>query len=496
MTGPNTTVLNTALSAVVIVALIQRIIAESGRTTAQDSASRNVVAQLGPWASAGRTGFWNWRQASQALGPQINARLADKFCGLNDVHLSRVPHGDTGTACWAILLGLIHSQAVNTSVQEANPKLRDWSHLPLSALVEHDSRLCVQISRATLMTLFALTNARPIYRYSSASGHRSAYPAYCGQWTISWPIGKPCVVRLAPHDSHSAAADVYPPSFPARVDKCVHMMAGIVTAQDWKLAFPGRAKSAGPWVLREKPRGFGGAHGSRHLYNMQGGRVFEVDLLALMPVQNDGKHVQMAELRVPRTSGVGEFAVLYVPEHEANLLSRALNSLPWSSLSWSLHRGLKDILLAYGKPVMNRYRTQLASLFTARFPTVRDLLVKKGWAPELTDGSMAGMAESAILAGGGNSGDVVRIVVAIVETWLEQSGFVGIIDLDQTTFWTKQERDALTSGDEPIALFADEHWKAAGLDMIVALTKFFVLEWSQDLDYQLYHDLPVDVLLA
>lgn len=32
--------------------------------------------------------------------------------------------------------------------------------------------------------------------------------------------------------------------------------------------------------------------------------------------------------------------------------------------------------------------------------------------------------------------------------------------------------------------------------MVVALTKFFVLEWSQDLDYELYHDLPVEVLLA
>lgn len=37
---------------------------------------------------------------------------------------------------------------------------------------------------------------------------------------------------------------------------------------------------------------------------------------------------------------------------------------------------------------------------------------------------------------------------------------------------------------------------AADMDDIVALTKVFVLEWSQELDYQLYHDLPVELLLA
>jgi len=44
---------------------------------------------------------------------------------------------------------------------------------------------------------------------------------------------------------------------------------------------------------------------------------------------------------------------------------------------------------------------------------------------------------------------------------------------DQTSFWRNKNR-------------LDE----LGLDGIVALTKFFVLEWSQELDYQLYHELP------
>ena len=35
-----------------------------------------------------------------------------------------------------------------------------------------------------------------------------------------------------------------------------------------------------------------------------------------------------------------------------------------------------------------------------------------------------------------------------------------------------------------------------GNDGIAALTKFFVFEWSQELYYQLYHELPVDIYLA
>jgi len=467
----------------------------------KDVEAQNTTKQLGPWSSAGRKATYLWRQPSLPLGPQVTARLADKFCGINDVHLSRVPHGETGTACWSILLGTIHPQALSIDFSETmqgkavtrTNVSNDWSQIPLVALVNHESQLCVKISRATLMTLFALTNARPIYRYSSAAGHRSAYPSYCGQWTIAWPIGKPCVVRLAPHDSHRAATDVYPPSFPARIDKCVEMMAGIISDGAWKVAFPGRAKNAGPWLLQERLKGFGGAHGTRHLYNMQGGKVFEVDLLALVPWASD-EHGNAVKLEIPALGEATNHAVLYVPKHEAQVLAKALDCLPWSSLSWSLHRGLKDILLARGKPVMNQYRMQLASVFQAGVAANRAALIERGWAPELVDGPMASMAESAILSGSGNSGDVVRIVVAIVECLLERVEMMDKVNLDKTGFWSRYLE---ASGSAELAAFSTgEQFRAANVDILVALTKFFVLEWSQDLDYQLYHDLPVEILLA
>ena len=492
-------VLNAVLSAVAIATMLQHMMRETSNI--KEAEAQNAKKQLGPWYFAGRKATYLWGQPSPPLGPQVTARLADKFCGINEVHLSRVPYGETGTTCWSILLGIVHPQTLHIDFSEMVPGKAvtktnvsdDWSEIPLVALVNHESQLCVKISRATLMTLFALTNARPIYRYSSAAGHRSAYPSYCGQWTISWPIGKPCIVRLAPHDSHNATTDVYPPSFPARIDKCVEMMAGIISDGTWKVAFPGRAKHAGPWLLQERPKGFGGAHGTRHLYNMQGGTVFEVDLLALVPwISNE--HENMVKLEIPALGQTTNHAVLYVPKHEAQILAKALDCLPWSSLSWSLHRGLKDVLLAHGKPIMNQYRVQLASVFQAGVPAIRVVLIERGWASELVDGPMASMAESAILSGSGNSGDLVRIVVAIVECLLERVGMADKINLDRTDFWSRQLE---TSGSSGLAAFlTGEDSHVADMDILVALTKFFVLEWSQELDYQLYHDLPVDILLA
>jgi hypothetical protein len=63
----------------------------------------------------------------------------------------------------------------------------------LEQLTVLDGKLCVKILRATLMTLFAMTNARYVFSYSSVAGYHSSYPSYVGQWGIYWPNGKPCI---------------------------------------------------------------------------------------------------------------------------------------------------------------------------------------------------------------------------------------------------------------------------------------------------------------
>ena len=490
----------TALSALVTAAVLQLINERANAPV--DIPTRDIHRQLGPWSPSPHS-ILQFGNQGLPLGPLITARLADNFCGINEVHLARLPHGEVGTTCWSILLSIIHPSPLSnntlgmyTNEETANliAKTR-WNSIPLAPLTLHKSQLCIKISRATLMTLFALTNARPISSYSSAAGYRSAYPSYCGQWSISWPNGKPCIVHLAQPDSHDAGTDVYPPSFLTRTDKCVEMLAGIVSSGEWKLAFSGRAKEKGPWMLKEKLKGFGTAHGSRHLYNMQGGKVFEVDLLAMIKTDLDEDlQKNTLKLEIPCLAINSDTAILFVPDHEAQLLAKTIDCLPWSSLSWSLHRGLKDVLLAYGTPIMNRHRGEMAKFLRTELRRNEAALVEKGWAPEFLHGPMADMAESAILSGRGNSGDVVRIVVAVIEVLIECNGFGEAVNRDQTAFWRRAKREV--DGEELKPGLEGRHLDHVRVDMAVALTKFFVLEWSQELDYQLYQDLPIDLFLA
>ncbi|XMA15110.1 hypothetical protein WAI453_007901 [Rhynchosporium graminicola] len=252
-----------------------------------------------------------------------------------------------------------------------------------------------------------MTNARPVFKYSSASGHRASYPSYAGQWSISWPNGGPCIVRLFPHDSHNAGAD--------RREK------------NW---VPWQSQSKGPWKLQEIPKGFGGSHGSRHLYNMQGGKVFEIDLLAMVPSVLD---VQLLSVETPCLGDDTDVATVYVPPHGARILAMALKNLPWSSISWSMHRGLKDLLLAVGIPTMNRYRDSLASLLKGEILLSREALVAMQWSRKFVYGPMSEMAFAAVTSGVGNSGDIVRIVTAAVEVFLVRNGF-SALDKDNNRF--------------------------------------------------------------
>lgn len=464
------------------------------------TSSTSTKNQLRSWISGV---LLSWKSTPQRLGPQITAGLVDQFCGLNDVHLSRFPQGQNGDASWTILLSLVRPNsilALEIYSAQGETAGKEWSEIPLTPLLEYELQSSIRISRATLMTLFALTNASPLYSYSSASGHRSSYSSYCGQWTISWIAGKCCTVRLEAHDNHASMTDICPPSFPARVDKCVNMMTGIITDGDWRIAFPERPKSLGPWMLQERPKAFAGTSGSRHLYNLLGGNVFEIDLLAVVPYKEEGAvNVQdiMIELEIPCLAGEVEQALVYVPKQEAQLLSKALDCLPWSSISWSLHRGLKDILLAIGKPIMKRYRQKFASIVKkAVNPSIKESLVKGGWALEFVEGPMASIAESAILSESGNNGDVVRIVVGIVECIWEQSNVEDKVTLDKTEFWTQHIQGWYADKLESFEFSDGDDINASDLEKLVALTKFLVLEWSQEFNYQLYHDLPTEILFT
>lgn len=233
----------------------------------------------------------------------------------------------------------------------------------------------------------------------------------------------------------NAMKDVYPPTFPLRAGKCIEMLVGIVEdGKGWKAAFPGRAKKKGPWLLRARRKGFPGAHGSRNLYNMAGWKPAEVDFLALAPASGLSITSDDLKLEVQCSDPNVDTAGMIVQKHEQELLKRALGYLPWTHLSWSMYRGMRDILLAYGSGVMNRYRAELTSVIS---DTVRDkesALIGAGWPPEFLRTSMADMASSSVMFGRGNSGDLMRIVAGLVEILLENSDSSESINKDQTSF--------------------------------------------------------------
>ena len=476
--------------------------------------SSRTEKHLGSWIKRQPRKSWNRLAQPTPVGPVIYAKLVDGFCGLNVIGVSRLPIEKPGKASWTALLVIFHEQvpnlicesgtrnygpktktdlltrhikkqrSVGTIDVEASSGLRQemqrWDYLETRELTRYNSSTCIVISRTTLITILGLCNARTTFRYSDASGLRASYASYCGYFYVEWPLGAPAVVHFYPLDSHTTSTDVYPVMFQVRVDKCVQMMAGVITSADgtsFQCAFPGR-KPPGKWILEYQRKGFPGAHGSRHLYNLMGGKVCEVDFLLARRMEEETPSSSV-ELRMPSTDKNTQLSLL-IPETEQKILEQALDSLPWSSLSWSIHRGLRDVLVAYAKPTMDKHRPHLAFRLREFIHEQPEQLEANGWAGTFVRGAMAELAANSVLAGSGNSGDSVRVVTdtALLLSLSKKDSTV----LDETDFWRSERHDL--SEDSPLSAAA-----------IIALTKCFVLEWSVEFDYQIYHDLPPELLL-
>ena len=211
--------------------------------------------------------------------------------------------------------------------------------------------------------------------------------------------------------------------------------------------------------------------------------MFEVDFLLARRCENESQDSENLALVLPSLEKNTTLSLL-VPKVEQGILEHCLDCLPWSWLSWSVHRGLRDILVAFAKPTMNNLRSALASALHSAAEENKSRLQAKGWAPEFVD-VMADMASSSVLAGGGNSGDIVRVVTDVaLLLWDVSNDPRG---LDETRFW-RQERQRQA---EPV-----EGKVQLSTDTVIALTKIFVLEWSVEFDYQMYHDLPPRILFA
>lgn len=119
--------------------------------------------------------------------------------------------------------------------------------------------------------------------------------------------------------------DVYPASFERRIDKCIQMTAGVIVAPELsslKCAFPGR-KSPGDWFLEYQLKGFPDAHGSRHLYNMMGGKVFEIDFFLARKASGDIPQ-EALKLTLP-SKEKDQYAIFFIPLNEQQFLSHLMD---------------------------------------------------------------------------------------------------------------------------------------------------------------------------
>ncbi|KAL1636937.1 hypothetical protein SLS58_009543 [Diplodia intermedia] len=200
---------------------------------------------------------------------------------------------------------------------------------------------------------------------------------------------------------------------------------------------------------------------------MMGGDAYEVDYLQPSKLDPEDQEPQDALKLILPSREEDETLVMFVPRTEQDILAKAMDFAPWSSLSWSIHRGMQDMLLGFSKPRMDRHRAQLAALLQQAVRDNQEKLVSGGWDPDFVRDHMAEAAAAAVMAGRGKSADMVRVVTDIVRV---KCG-LSVDAMDETSFWTtdKSELDQ---------------------QAIVGLTKCFILEWSTDIDYQLYHKLP------
>lgn len=403
-----------------------------------------------------------------------------------------------------------------------------WSMVKMQDLVRHRDTAGIQITRTTLITLPCISNKRELFKFSGSSGHRASYPSYAGLWTVEWPIGSPAVVTLSLHDLFTVNSDgnrdTYPPSVGLRVDRCIEMLAGVIndTRSRTRIAFPGR--KAIPGRLEFQRRGFAGYHGSRPFFNMSGGKFSDVDLLFWRNIGFEDERNFEGNPSIHRVSlpslTKGQTVQLFILPDEYGMILNALDLVPWAHLSWSMHRGMRDILLAVGKPIMDRYRERLAITLRRIVESQRTEFWAKGWGQGFVARSMPSIVYSTVMAGGGDSGDVIRaltdaalVSLGITEMWSTK--------LDRTTFWSSTMKPNTTKGSRESPPEASLRLASKNLsdttsvvkrpgssvsfseteteltaDAVIALTKFVVLEWSQELDYQLYHDLPMTLLLV
>ncbi|KAI9805467.1 MAG: hypothetical protein M1825_000718 [Sarcosagium campestre] len=441
-------------------------------------------------------------------------------------------------------------------------KMRDAdSRYEFQNMLQREKQACLRISRKAFITLLVTSNAYQCSRYVGDAGVRILYSGYTGAWRVHWPSGGAAVVEYMGLDSHENDTDqedlgsaaqrrvdtFFPPSIPRRVDKCILMMIGIIytdPAISDRLGFPD-AEESGTSILRFGKRGWPSHGKPTHLYAVMGGNQHKVDCLfherwhpkgspsasgemrpnfpphTRRPSDDSAMELlipapKVDENRKPRSASVMSMSAsqgslpgiwtLWVPLEEQYIVAASIDALPWSYLTWSIHRGMQCILVNYARATMDAYRPALARTLRRVIKSRARELEQRGWSPALLmekplesipehcrhgdDESTSDMADvaahSVLKEEGGDNGDSVRTVTDVVRIMCNIPETQGEEQLDRTAFWTSMV------GQKP-----NPHpTESLDADTTVALTKLFVLQWSNELSHYFYEDLPLEMLLA
>ena len=481
---------------------------------------------LGDWILVQERRGWFSVSRKPPLGPALSANLTHGLCGARDVYLTRQPLGSIGALSWTCLLACFHRTVVGseeypninfvrTLMPYAHVTRRPWNEVSLIYLTKHGSKACIVVSRKVLIVFMILASAHQVWRFEGPSGYRAAFSSYNGLYNIDVPLGGEAIITFSALDYYQRDKDVQPRCFRRRVDHCINMLAGIVLGGDLLLAFPGR-EEPGMWKLEWQERGYAAYDGSRYLYSLMSGEDYKIHKLIQRRVSLDEVAHNSDYLKLDLPSLVADRAVhLYVPPFEQTQLAAALDHLPWMTLNWAMHRGMQDILTAYGKPTMDAYRPRLARTLQKAVREHQHVLVHRGWRKEYVREYMDGHVSAAILVDQGDSGDTVRLVTDVaLMLWdgrLES-------ELDGTRFWRDNVDDRIVGGGETTSwvedvgcdedvmgtsLAKEEGSTTAGTDdkeeltadTVIALVKYFVITWSHDFDYRIYHDFPVKMFM-
>jgi hypothetical protein len=178
------------------------------------------------------------------------------------------------------------------------------------------------------LAILALMSVKEVYRYSNASGIRAVFECQAGVWTAEWPIGKKAIVSFAAHKEvlGKSSKILRPHNHSMIVDKCVEMLAGVVSGKDgekdFRIAFQGRPQDAERYVLLLQ-RVLATPNWSSDLYEKVGGDIQKVEVKSRrLIVGGDAvlEDARIVEYSIPSLDRTREYATVVVPRQELGIL--------------------------------------------------------------------------------------------------------------------------------------------------------------------------------